>query len=228
MYAQTLGKTALKHEMRTDLLAPAESKSAVPALVAAYQATDIEAARAALTEAERLIRAQEERIYQLENLAITDELTGLLNRRGFMLAIQRELAFARRDKTANGVLVMVDLDNFKSVNDMWGHGAGDDYLQAVAHALLSDVRANDIVARIGGDEFAVLFTRMDTDIGTNRLEKLEKSFNSRMMHWQDKVLPLRASFGLSAYTGTDQPESIMSAADLKLYTAKARRSMARG
>ena len=194
-----------------------------PSYAPHYQLNDIEAARIALLEAERVIRAQEERIYQLQNLALTDELTGLLNRRGFTLALQRELSIARRDKDAAGVLVMIDLDGFKTINDMWGHSAGDDYLQAVAHALLSDVRANDTVARIGGDEFAILFTRMTEEVGMTRMNKLEKAFNSRMMQWGDKTLPLRASFGLASYSGINTPETIMAAADLKLYAHKARR-----
>lgn len=178
----------------------------------------------ALSRAERVIREQEERIRQLESLALTDELTGLMNRRGFTLALQRELSFARRDNNASGILVMIDLDGFKSINDMWGHSAGDDYLQAVAHTLLSEVRANDVVARLGGDEFAILFTRMNEEIGFKRMQTLEQSFNSRMMQWGDKTLPLRASFGLSSYDGASDPESIMIAADLKLYAHKAQRS----
>jgi diguanylate cyclase (GGDEF)-like protein len=184
---------------------------------------NLEDALLALTEAEHVIRTQADHIRQLESLAMTDELTGLMNRRGFTISLHRELSIARRDPSAAGVLVMVDLDGFKSVNDMWGHSVGDDYLQAVAHTLLGCVRASDIVARLGGDEFAVLFTRMNESFGLKRLLKLEKSFNSRMMQFGDKSLPLRASFGLSAYTGTDTPETIMANADLKLYAHKASR-----
>jgi len=186
---------------------------------------DLANALSALSEAERVIHNQQERIRQLEDLALTDELTGLLNRRGFMTALQRELNFARRDQNAKGILVMIDLDGFKSINDLWGHCAGDDYLQVVAHTLLSEVRAHDIVARIGGDEFAILFTRMDMETGHARVKKLEQSFNSRIMHWRDKILPLRASFGLSSYDGSETHQEIMTAADLKLYAHKARKSM---
>jgi diguanylate cyclase (GGDEF)-like protein len=221
MQGLTLSKSAVKGNVQPALL-HAESKQSLhdPFL---RDVSDMQAARLALTEAERVIRAQHERIRQLESLALTDELTGLMNRRGFMLSLQRELSVARRDRGAGGVMVMVDLDGFKSINDLWGHSAGDDYLQAVAHTLLSEVRANDIVARLGGDEFAILFTRMDEEVGIQRMVKLEKSFNSRMMQWRDKILPLCASFGLSAYEGSDAPEAIMATADLKLYAHKARR-----
>ncbi len=221
---QTLAsnKSALKHNLHSFM--PVTESDASPLWARdLHKITDMDHARDALSEAEKVIRSQEERIRQLESLALTDELTGLLNRRGFTLALQRELSVARRDNNANGILVMVDLDGFKSINDLWGHGAGDDYLQGVAHALLSEVRATDVVARIGGDEFAILFTRMNEKIGMNRITRLEKAFNSRIMQWHDATLPLRASFGLSVYVGTDTPEAIMKAADLRLYAHKARR-----
>ena len=217
MQGLSLSKEAARNIVTT--LPQAHSKSQA---VAKLEITTPGDMQTALSEAQKVIRSQEERIRQLESLAVTDELTGLLNRRGFMMAFQRELIFARRDKDAHGILVMVDLDGFKSVNDLWGHSAGDDYLQAVAHALLSEVRGNDIVARIGGDEFAILFTRMDEETGLRRVGKLEKSFNSRMMQWRDKILPLRASFGLSHYRGSDVAETVMASADLKLYAHKAR------
>ncbi len=184
---------------------------------------NLEEALRALTEADHVIRTQAEHIRQLESLAMTDELTGLLNRRGFVMSLHRELSLARRDHSADGILVMVDLDGFKSINDMWGHSVGDDYLQAVAHTLLGCVRSSDIVARLGGDEFAIMFPRMQEDIGLKRLAKLEKSFNSRMMQFGDKTLPLRASFGMATYSGIDSPETILANADLKLYAHKAAR-----
>jgi len=177
----------------------------------------------ALSEAERVMRTQAEHIRRLENMAMTDELTGLLNRRGFVMAFQRELALARRNSAAGGVLVMVDLDGFKTINDQFGHNAGDDYLRAVAQALVGNVRSSDLVARLGGDEFAVLFTHMPESMGQTRLAKLENSFNSRTMQTGDHTLPLRASFGLSHYDGMETPETILANADLKLYAHKAAR-----
>lgn len=184
---------------------------------------NLDEALQALSEADQVIRQQAEHIRQLESLAIMDELTGLLNRRGLLLTLQRELAKARRNTHESGALVMVDLDGFKAINDMWGHSVGDDYLQAVAHTLLTSVRASDVVARLGGDEFVILFLSMDEEAGMNRLAKLESSFNSRILQFGNKTLPLRASFGLSSYSGTDNPEAILANADLKLYAHKASR-----
>src|SRR3546814_1418393 len=81
-------------------------------------------------------------------------MTGLLNRRGFGLELSRALARARR-QNESGLLVMCDLDNFKAINDTYGHPAGDAILRAVGKALKRNTRESDYVARVGGDEFAV-------------------------------------------------------------------------
>ena len=212
----------LKDTFPASLLGEQWQPSALSNSPEAY-GNDVASARAALQEAERIIRAQQEHIRHLEGLALTDELTGLVNRRGFQLALQREMAVAQRNGATGGVLVMVDLDGFKTINDVWGHGVGDDYLQAVAHALLSSVRKGDVVARLGGDEFVILLPNMDEQTGLRRLARLEHSFNNRMMPFGDRSLPLRASFGLSPYHGHERPEDILAAADAKLYAHKASR-----
>lgn len=186
---------------------------------------DIARARASLREAERVIQEQAAQIRHLESLALTDELTGLLNRRGFTLALQREMAVARRDSRSGGALVMVDLDDFKTINDMCGHSVGDDYLQAAAHALIGSVRAGDVVARLGGDEFVILFSQIDEMNGKKRLASLERSFNSRMIQCGHHNLPLKASFGLCCYDGNDNPDHILLVADQKLYASKRRRTL---
>ncbi len=224
---QNLGlvKKSLKEMLPTTLL----SERWEPAVLGDTPETyihDLARARVSLAEAERVIRVQQEHIDQLEDMALTDELTGLFNRRGFLLALQRELSIARREigqigNCMSGCVVMIDLDGFKSVNDLWGHSVGDDYLQAVAHALLCSVRASDTVARLGGDEFAILFPKMEAKVGQRRLAKLEASFNSRMVAFGDRALPLCASFGLTSYGGANTPEDILVAADKKLYDHKA-------
>ncbi len=183
----------------------------------------IREAQQLLTAAEKVIAAQQERIAQLENLALTDELTGVLNRRGLMLALKRELAAAARNPEAQGMLVMVDLDGFKAINDTQGHNAGDAYLQTVATALQTEVRPSDVVARLGGDEFAVLLKRIDEPNGLVRLARMEHSFHTHSLTWQGKVLPLRASFGAALYDGLVQPEAVLASADLRLYAQKSRR-----
>jgi diguanylate cyclase (GGDEF)-like protein len=226
MHTLSLVKQSLKDIIPSNIMGDHWSPAVLDDTPETY-IRDLARARVSLSEAERIIRAQQEHIRRLEDMALTDELTGLLNRRGFILSLQREMAMARRDAGAGGCLVLVDLDGFKSINDLWGHGTGDDYLQAVAHALLSSVRAGDVVTRIGGDEFAVLFTKMDEEVGRRRLSRLENTFNNRLVQFGDKILPLRASFGLSSYQGSDTPETILEIADRMLYESKADRKTQR-
>ncbi|OYQ32740.1 hypothetical protein CHU95_18460 [Niveispirillum lacus] len=174
-----------------------------------------------LREAEAKIAEQKERIEHLETLSMTDELTGLLNRRGFVEAFRRELASVRRTGMG-GVLVIIDLDGFKQINDTYGHLCGDWYLRQSARALRDNVRAHDIVARFGGDEFAVLLTHTDPTQGLARAETLSTTFNATACQWQMNRLPLRGSFGTHPFTGADLEEDVIRRADAGMYRAKRR------
>lgn len=175
---------------------------------------------ARLADAERTIAYQRERIDYLETLSTTDELTGLTNRRGFAAAFRRELAAAERHRQG-GVLVMVDLDRFKEINDQHGHQAGDAYLREVARVLRDNVRPQDVVARLGGDEFAVLLTRVGAEAGRSRAMHLSFILSNHSLVWGSQTLPLRASFGATAYGAHDREEEIMRRADSHMYEAKA-------
>ncbi len=172
-----------------------------------------------LRAAEVRIAEQKQRIDHLEALAMTDELTGLPNRRGFVDAFRRELASARRSGKG-GVLVIVDLDGFKAVNDIHGHLCGDQYLRQVGRALADNVRAHDVVARFGGDEFAVLLTDVEAFQGTQRADALSRRFNELSCRWQMLDLPLRASFGVEAYGANDREEDVIRRADAAMYMIK--------
>ena len=169
------------------------------------------------------MRLQEERIRQLEGLALSDELTGVLNRRGFMTTMTRELSWARRDKSASGALVMVDLDRFKMINDTWGHNAGDSYLRAAASTLMANVRTNDFVARLGGDEFALILTRISRKDAIQRVADIVRDFNCQVAEWEEFAMPLRGSFGMAYFNGTKDAEHVMAEADMKLYAQKEER-----
>lgn len=191
-----------------------------PKMPKATEVQDIRAARALIERAEEIIAAQHRRIADLENLAQTDELTGLANRRGLMAYLKRELSAAQRDDEAQGIIILCDLDGFKRINDMHGHAAGDAYLKAVAEALTKEIRPSDIVARLGGDEFAVLLTRIEPATALLRATGIERSFNSKLAYWKNESFPLRASFGFTVYNGLDNPETLLASTDLKLYAQK--------
>jgi diguanylate cyclase (GGDEF)-like protein len=150
----------------------------------------------------------------LTTLALTDELTRVLNRRGFEARVADELARARRSGGEVG-LVLVDLDDFKRVNDTHGHQAGDDLLRWVGATLADDLRAHDAVGRLGGDEFAVLVTGGDTAAACERLR-------TRLA----RRAPASAGAAAFPADGADYI-TLVRAADARLYAGKAEASSAR-
>lgn len=176
---------------------------------------------AVAAEAEQRISEQSQRIAVLEALSITDELTGLINRRGFGRELRRALAEAKRFHTG-GILAYMDVDDFKKVNDIFGHQAGDEVLHRVAELLASNVRATDVVARLGGDEFAVLLTNSPIEDGFVRARELERLVNATTIRYGGHEIPIRTSFGAVSYDGEDDDESLMIRADRAMYANKHR------
>ena len=214
------------------LLAECLERSAVPE-GPSDDAANAEAARRALNaalSAECRLADQmdhivdlRQRIAQLERLAETDELTGLFNRRGFQRELHAAVAAARR-YDERGVLVYVDLDGFKPVNDTYGHAAGDEVLRRVARTLNDNVRETDFVGRMGGDEFAVLLTRTTWEDGLKRAEALDRVLNNTYVSWEGRMLAIRASLGFQVYGPRDDGHDILSRADEDMYNTKRMRS----
>ncbi len=175
--------------------------------------------KSAARAAERKLADQNTRITQLEQISTTDELTGILNRRGFEEEFRRVLARARRHDE-EGVLVYVDLDGFKPVNDTHGHAAGDEVLRQVGRILIDSVRGSDSVARIGGDEFCVLLVKTSRQYGTERAEALNRAMNSAVVSWNERQIAIRASCGLQAFTARDNAKELLSCADAAMYRIK--------
>jgi len=163
------------------------------------------------------------RVAELEQLAETDELTGLLNRRGFDQILHRSMASADR-YDEQGVLIYIDLDSFKPINDTHGHAAGDEVLRKVACALIENTRDTDYVGRLGGDEFAVLLTRTSWINGLKRAGNIEGQLNSMMVGWQGRKISVRASLGLQKYGARDIGHDILCRADEAMYQTKRLRS----
>ena len=182
-----------------------------------------EAALEAALQAERRMAEQQRRIARLERLAATDELTGALNRRGFESALKRHLALARRHDEP-GVLVIVDLDGFKPINDTYGHRAGDEVLRRVARLLMDSVRETDYVGRLGGDEFAVLLTRTSHLDGIDRAESLDRRVNGMRVAWDGRMIAPRASFGIQTYGPGDNGAELIGQADEAMYRIKRARA----
>jgi len=182
----------------------------------------------AMTEAQKRIERQQARIAELESLSVTDELTGAMNRRGFDMQLRKAMAQSKRLRqdrveSRGGVVLMIDLDRFKAVNDTYGHAAGDELLRLVAGVLTRDVRESDTVSRLGGDEFAVLMPDLDKADGMARATRLEKRLNGSRLTWGDLMLPVSASVGAVSYRPDDRPAAVMRRADEVMYARKAER-----
>ncbi|GAA4252464.1 diguanylate cyclase [Azospirillum formosense] len=195
---------------------------------AAIVTVEAPALESQLAEARATIAEQRDRIAYLESLSMTDELTGLLNRRGFFSHFRREIAAARRQGAkengkGGGVLVIIDLDGFKRINDTHGHIAGDAYLRQVAQLLVGSVREEDVVARLGGDEFALLLTNTDADCGDVRVRQIAAAAGRSCVRWNNTDLPVRFSFGVQSYGGDDREEDVIRLADSRMYSNKAGR-----
>lgn len=177
--------------------------------------------QSALDSANGKLADQAKQITALENLAATDMLTGLTNRRGFYEAFERELDRARRNQAKGGLLIMIDLDNFKTINDTYGHAAGDEALKLVAKTLDGAVRKMDLAGRLGGDEFVLLFSNADLLGAVDRAQQLAMRLNSLTLRYRGEKIPVRASIGMKAYKSGDTVEGVFAAADEKMYEVKA-------
>ncbi len=173
-----------------------------------------------IERAEETIQAQEGRISGLEALAMTDDLTGLKNRRGFFDSFLRELDRCERGLSEGGLLILIDLDNFKMVNDTYGHMAGDACLRLVARTLDHEIRMMDVAARLGGDEFVLLLSNTSKERAAGRAQDLAWQLNHLSLAWYGEELPVRASLGLRSYGAGDKVEDIFNSADVALYASK--------
>jgi diguanylate cyclase (GGDEF)-like protein len=174
--------------------------------------------------AEAELRAQLQRNLDLQETlreqAVRDSLTGLFNRRFLQESLTRELARAFRSGTSMA-LVVIDLDNFKTVNDEFGHGAGDRVLQAVARLLQTGTRSGDVLCRYGGEEFVVVLPTAEASDALRRVEQWRHDVEHMSVEYEGIAIRVTMSAGVSAYPscGGDVDE-ILRAADRALYDAK--------
>jgi diguanylate cyclase (GGDEF)-like protein len=150
------------------------------------------------------------RSLRMGELVRIDELTGLLNRRGWIETLDREMARAAREETSLSV-AMLDLDHFKQLNDRHGHDVGDEALRAVARAAGRVLRDGDAIGRLGGDEFGVLLTSCSLDAAPEVLDRLRVGIGGGR----------HCSAGVVAWDGVEEASDLLRRADHALYEAKA-------
>ncbi len=157
---------------------------------------------------------------EMKTLALTDSLTGAMNLRGFKDAAHRVLSSARRtDKKAS--VIVCDVDFFKSINDRHGHAGGDVCLSEFAQLLKKSVRGQDVVARVGGEEFALLLPDTTLEAAAATAERLRSSLAELAVHHDGISIPMRASFGVSTAENVDDDlDTLLKRADEALYRSK--------
>lgn len=158
--------------------------------------------------------------FELARLAATDSLTGLPNRRFFLDMANREVDRVRRFRVPASV-VMIDVDHFKDINDTYGHAAGDDALRHLAVSFRASLREVDVLARLGGEEFAVLLPGTDEGGAQRVAEKMRTALSSEPVSTGPHTFRLTASFGTTDLSSRDLDiGATLARADAALYAAK--------
>jgi diguanylate cyclase (GGDEF)-like protein len=175
---------------------------------------------AALLGALILVWSRSDRMQELQRLAHQDSLTGLKNRRRFEEDLHSEMARSRRDNTS-GALLMLDLDNFKEVNDSLGHPVGDRVIEEIAGVLRGRMRETDVLARLGGDEFAIVLPRCGDVEAQNVAAAIAKAVREHVPK-RDGVPGITASIGIAMFDGGPRAslETVIAEADAAMYAAK--------
>jgi diguanylate cyclase (GGDEF)-like protein len=155
----------------------------------------------------------------MEHAALTDSLTGMQNRRYFDDALREYLEEFRRIGKPIGLLIL-DLDHFKSVNDTHGHDVGDEVLRVVSSCLREFTRYHDVVARLGGEEFAVVAPNMDNDMLIKLAERIRKAIAGLTVTTGNVRLRVTTSVGLAVWDGKEDADEFFRRADRMLYEAK--------
>ncbi len=167
-------------------------------------------------ELAKLNQKLEQNMHQLEHLAAHDVLTGVFNRRMFEQLLEIEIKRANRYSQPLSV-VLADVDLFKNVNDQYGHSTGDQVLCAIAQTFAEHIREGDILARWGGEEFAIILPNLAAEQAIDMTERLRQSIATSRY---DHGIQVTCSFGVSSFVEEDSINSLFSRMDTALYQAK--------
>jgi diguanylate cyclase (GGDEF)-like protein len=174
---------------------------------------------ALMSEVHELRRQLDEakgRIGYLERLADEDALIPIANRRAFVRELSRMMAVAQRYGTPASVIYF-DLDGLKRINDTLGHAAGDAALQHCSRVLVESIRTSDFVGRLGGDEFGVILVQTDQETASKKAASLAETIAARPLVWQGQEIALSVSWGVHSFTGSEDVDGALDAADRAMY-----------
>lgn len=183
--------------------------------------------RDSLIEAQRMVELSEQRIRELEAELVQvgekvreDQLTGTLNRRGLDEAFEREIAIRNRSGRPLA-LALLDVDNFKKLNDTYGHQAGDGALVHLSRVIRQTMRPNDSVARFGGEEFLILLPDSTADEAAQAIVRLQRSLTKHFFLHESEHLLITFSAGVTEHAPGEKQSDVIGRADKALYRAKA-------
>lgn len=160
---------------------------------------------------------------QLREMASTDFLTGLANRRHFLTQLAQELSRVHRLGDLSASVLLLDVDRFKRVNDTFGHATGDNVLRHIAVLMQKGLRKIDTVGRVGGEEFAIILPGAELTAAESFAERLRKRVAGTPMASEDRVIPITVSIGVSGIKASDaSANDVLGRADRALFRAKDR------
>ena len=159
------------------------------------------------------------RIEFLERLADEDPLIPVANRRAFLREVTRMIGFTQR-YGAPASIIYIDVNHLKSINDNYGHAAGDAALLQISRTLIENVRNTDVVARLGGDEFGVLLVQADAATAEAKAAMLAQAVGGAEFAWQGRPITLGIAYGVHTFLGDGSAGDALDAADRAMYVRK--------
>ncbi len=217
-YSQKISKTDDIKELNQLLVLIMEETKQMQRSTLSYR-NDFLAARAEVSLAQSKINQLESELLEMGEKVHEDHLTGILNRRGLDNAFERETSRATRHQ-APFCYALLDIDNFKQLNDTHGHKVGDDALVYLVEAVKDTTRPEDIVSRYGGEEFVILLPNTELEEAVHVLSRIRRNLTKKFFLHENKRLLITFSAGVAQHQPGEPQESIFKRADEALYRAK--------
>ena len=186
---------------------------------ALHTANEMAIVREQVVRAEQRIEHLKSELELVNRLVREDQLTGALNRRGLDGALEREAARAERNGTPL-CIALIDIDNFKKINDTYGHQVGDIVLVHLVAIIKETIRTNDLIGRYGGEEFMVLLPDARLDTAAAVMGRLQRGLAAKQIAWAKQQLVVTFSAGIAAHAKGEGLEALVKRADQALYEAK--------
>jgi diguanylate cyclase len=175
--------------------------------------------RESVESSQEKIRKLQAELTQLSETVRVDQLTGVLNRRGFDEAIIKEISRTKRNNSKLSI-AFLDIDNFKKLNDSFGHHVGDEALQLLAKTIQTTIRPTDVVSRFGGEEFVILLPETDIEQAVGTVMRLQRALTKQFFMANNERQLITFSAGVALFNKNETEAAVLSRADQAMYLAK--------